>query len=56
MEQGKLIDLRLTDQDIAEIISSSRVTVTRLLNTFEKQGIIQRVQPHFIVLDDQLPF
>ena len=56
VEQGKLIDLRLTHQDIAEIIGSTRVTVTRLLNTFEKQGIIQRVQRHVIVLHDQLPF
>jgi CRP-like cAMP-binding protein len=56
VEQGKLIALRLTHQDIAEIIGSTRVTVTRLLNTFEKQGIIQRVQRHFIVLHDQLPF
>jgi DNA-binding transcriptional regulator YhcF (GntR family) len=32
------------------------VTVTRLLNAFEKQGIIQRIQRQFIVVHDQLPF
>jgi CRP-like cAMP-binding protein len=51
-----LIDLRLTHQDIAEIIGSTRVTVTRLLNAFEKQGIIQRMQRRFIVLHDQPNF
>ncbi len=56
VEQGQLIDLRLTDQDIAEIIGSTRVTVTRLLNAFEKQGIIQRMQRRFIVLHDQPNF
>ncbi len=56
VEQGQLIDLRLTHQDIAELIGSTRVTVTRLLSDLEKQGIIQRVQRQFIVLHDQLPF
>ncbi len=56
VEQGQLIDLRLTHQDIAELIGLTRVTVTRLLNAFEKQGIIQRVQRQFIVLHDQAPF
>jgi len=56
VEQGQLIDLRLTHQDIANLIGLTRVTVTRLLNDFEKQGIIQRKQRQFIVLHDQLPF
>lgn len=53
VEQGKLIDLRLTHQDIAELIGVTRVTVTRLLNDFEKQGIIQRQERQFIVTHDQ---
>lgn len=52
VEQGQMIDLRLTHEDIATIIGSTRVTVTRLLNVFEKQGIIQRMQRRFIVLHD----
>lgn len=52
VEQGQMIDLRLTHEDIATIIGSTRVTVTRLLNSFEKQGIIQRMQRCFIVLHD----
>lgn len=35
LPEGQLIDIRLTHQEIAEIIGTSRVTVTRLLNQFE---------------------
>ncbi len=56
VEQGQLIDLRLTHQDIADLIGLTRVTVIRLLSDLEKQGIIQRVQRQFIVLHDQSPF
>ncbi|MBD1926087.1 Crp/Fnr family transcriptional regulator [Trichocoleus sp. FACHB-90] len=56
IEQGQLIDLRLTHQEIAEIIGATRVTVTRLLNEFEKRGIIQRLPQHFILLHEQQPF
>lgn len=52
VEQGRMLDLRLTHEDIATIIGSTRVTVTRLLNAFEKQGVIQRMQRRFIVLHD----
>lgn len=48
--------LALTHQDMAELIASTRVTVTRLLSDLEKQGIIQRRERQFIVLHDQLPF
>jgi CRP-like cAMP-binding protein len=54
--QGKLIDLRLTHQDIAELTGLTRVTVTRILKDLENQGVIQRKQRNFIVLHDQLPF
>ena len=56
VEQGQLIDLRLTHQDIADLIGLTRGTVTRLLNEFEKQGIIQRKARQFIVLQEQQPF
>ncbi|MBD2742177.1 Crp/Fnr family transcriptional regulator [Coleofasciculus sp. FACHB-1120] len=56
IEQGKQIDLRLTHQEIAELIGATRVTVTRLLNEFEKRGIIQRLPHRFIVLQEQQPF
>lgn len=56
VERGQLINLRLTHQEIAEIIGTTRVTVTRVLNEFEHQGIIERLPRKFIVLHDQQPF
>ena len=53
--QGQRIELRLTHQEIAEIIGTTRVTVTRLLNDFEKQGIIQRLPHKFIILQEPFP-
>lgn len=50
VENGQLIDLRLTNQDIAEILVSTRVTVSRALTHFEEQGLIQRLPLHRIVL------
>lgn len=55
-KQGQLIDLRLTHQEISEIIGTTRVTVTRLLKEFEKQGIIQRLPSKLIILHEQQPF
>lgn len=46
VEQGQLIDLRLTHTDIAEVIGGTRVTVTRLLSQFEQDGIINRPRRH----------
>ena len=39
---GCLIDLRLTHQEIAESIGTSRVTVSRFLSQFEQEGLIYR--------------
>lgn len=52
VQSGLLIDLRLTHQAIAEAIGTTRVTVTRLLNEFEREGIISRPKRHLIVLQD----
>lgn len=49
-ENGILIDLRLTHQEIAEIIGTTRVTVTRLLSLFEKTGIVDRPNKYTIIL------
>jgi CRP-like cAMP-binding protein len=40
---GLLIDLPLTHRDLAELVGSTRVTVTRLLKELEQQGVIYRV-------------
>ncbi|MFQ5722849.1 MAG: Crp/Fnr family transcriptional regulator [Terriglobia bacterium] len=39
--EGFTFPLRLTHEEIAELIGSSRETVTRLLNDFRRQGAIQ---------------
>ncbi|MEB3294662.1 MAG: Crp/Fnr family transcriptional regulator [Synechococcales bacterium] len=39
---GYLIDVRLTHQDIADMVGTTRVTVTRLLSKLEIQGMIER--------------
>ncbi|EGK90727.1 Crp/Fnr family transcriptional regulator [Microcoleus vaginatus PCC 9802] len=48
--QGHLIDMILTHQDIADILGTSRVTVTRTLGNFEQQGLIDRLPLHRIIL------
>lgn len=52
--QGQLINLRLTHQELAEGIGTTRVTVTRQLKQFEQEGIISRPQRNFIVLRDSV--
>jgi CRP-like cAMP-binding protein len=42
-EQGYLIDMRLTHQDLAEAVGSTRVTITRILKELEQQGICHRL-------------
>ncbi|WP_250126639.1 Crp/Fnr family transcriptional regulator [Chroococcidiopsis sp. CCMEE 29] len=50
VETGKLIDLRLTHQQLAEVIGATRVTVTRLLKQFEREGIIKRSHRQPLIL------
>ena len=49
VKQGQSIDLRLTHQEMAEVIGTTRVTVTRLLSQFEQSGIIHRCQRHILL-------
>jgi CRP-like cAMP-binding protein len=37
VEQGKLIDLNITHQEMSEVLNTTRVTVTRLLQQFEEE-------------------
>lgn len=50
VNQGKLITLRSTHQEIAETIGMNRFTVTRLLNQFKRDGMIRRYRQYLIVL------
>jgi CRP-like cAMP-binding protein len=52
-EAGQLIDLRLTHQDIAEMLGTTRVTITRVLSQLEQQGMIRRLPLHRIVLKEE---
>ena len=51
-DRGCILDLRLTHQAIAEMIGSTRVTVTRLLNDFESQGILVKLKNQKILLHE----
>lgn len=50
VEQGQLINPILSQQEIAETINVTRVTVTRLLQMFEQQGLILRQKRQLILL------
>jgi CRP-like cAMP-binding protein len=49
-EEGCVIDLNLTHQAIAEMVGTTRVTITRLLQQLETQGHLARFHHHRIVL------
>jgi CRP-like cAMP-binding protein len=53
---GRRIELRLTHQELAELIGSTRVTVTRLLSSFERRGLIQRQQRRITITQEAEPF
>jgi CRP-like cAMP-binding protein len=53
VEHGQLIDLRLTHQDLSELLGSTRVTVTRTLSQLEQQKLIHRVALRRIVLSEE---
>ncbi|BBC26891.1 CRP/FNR family transcriptional regulator (plasmid) [Pseudanabaena sp. ABRG5-3] len=49
---GRLIGLQLTHQEIAELIGSTRVTVTRIINDLEKVGFLSRKGRKLLFLAD----
>ena len=50
IKQGKLIDFQLTHQELADAINTTRITVTKTLNQFEKDGLILRPKTKCIIL------
>lgn len=50
VEQGRLIDLGVTHQEMAEVLNTTRVTVTRLLQQFEEQGTLIRRKRRIILI------
>jgi CRP-like cAMP-binding protein len=53
-EMGQLIQLRLTHQDIADVLGTTRVTVTRLLGQMEQEGAISRAGKNCILIRHHL--
>lgn len=51
VKSGNMIDIVLTHQDIASLIGSSRVTVTKLMNQFIDQGLIKIYKRKIIIRD-----
>ena len=46
---GRLIDLGVTHQEMAEVINTTRVSVTRMLQQFEEEGILLRHERQLIL-------
>ncbi|OUL29409.1 replication/maintenance protein [Nostoc sp. T09] len=49
VEDGKLLALNVTHQEIAEVLNTTRVTITRLLQQFEEEGQILRNKRRMIL-------
>ncbi|MGF1588473.1 MAG: Crp/Fnr family transcriptional regulator [Pleurocapsa sp.] len=50
IKQGKLIDFKLTHQELADVVGTTRITVTKTLNQFEREGLIIRPKTQCIIL------
>jgi CRP-like cAMP-binding protein len=46
---GRLIELGVTQQEIADAVNITRVTVTRLLQQFETEGMLHRVSRQLVL-------
>jgi CRP-like cAMP-binding protein len=53
VKQERLIELRLTHQDLAELLGTTRVTITRILKQFEQQGLVQRLPNQLTLLQPE---
>lgn len=51
---GTLIDLRLTHEDLAELIGTTRETVTTQMKRFRRMGLVKREGGRFILNEDRL--
>ena len=51
VKQGQLIPLLLSHEEIAETINTTRVTVTRLIQQFEQDGLLLRQKRQLILLN-----
>jgi CRP/FNR family transcriptional regulator, cyclic AMP receptor protein len=51
---GTLINVRLTHEDLANLIGTSRETVTTQLSKFTRMGLLKREARHFVVARSKL--
>lgn len=51
VEGGQLLDVRLTQSELSEMVGTSRVTVNKELSEMESAGIIKRVRRQILVVD-----
>ncbi len=51
---GTEIPLRLTHEDLAKLIGTTRETVTTQINRFKRMGLLKRDGQHFVVNTDRL--
>ncbi len=49
LQDGKLIDLHITHQEIADVLNTTRVTVTRVLRDLEDEGKLRRHKRWLII-------
>lgn len=50
VEEGTLINLRLTHLEMSNVIGTTRVSVTRMMTKLEREGMILRPRRHCVVL------
>jgi CRP-like cAMP-binding protein len=53
VQAGRLIDMPLTHEDLAILINSTRVTITRILGQLEQEGLINRLSQHRIIVKQE---
>jgi CRP-like cAMP-binding protein len=51
--RGTLINLKITHQELAEMVGTSRETVTRTLSELQRDGVIQIADRRIIVVDSK---
>jgi CRP-like cAMP-binding protein len=54
VEQGRLINLELTHNELAQLIGAARVTVTKLINHLEREGIILRRKKFIVLIENHV--
>ena len=50
VEKGRVIDFKLTHQELADALGTTRITVTKILNQYEREGLISRPKTKCIII------